>query len=51
MIIVESRDRLDLFKIGAVFRVKVEIYIDQVFELMDDIKEMTVAGEFEMPGG
>ena len=51
MIVIEGGNRLYLFKIGAVFRVKVEIYIDQVFELMDDIKEMTVAGEFEMPGG
>ena len=51
MIIVESRDSLDLLKIGSAVYFVIKIYIDNVLELMDDVEEMAVLGELQMPGG
>ena len=50
MIIVESRDRLDLLKIGSAVYFVIKIYIDYILELMDNVKEMAVLGELKMPG-
>ena len=50
VIIVESRDRLDLLKIGSAVYFVIKIYIDYILELMDNVKEMAVLGELQVSG-
>jgi hypothetical protein len=50
VIIVESRYSLDLLKIRSAVYFVIKIHIDNVLEFMDDIEEMAVLGELQMPG-
>ena len=50
MVVVESRHGLDLLKVRSAVYFVVEVNVNDVLELMDDIEEMSVLGELEMPG-
>ena len=50
MVIIQGGDGLDLLEIRIAIDFIIEVDIDDILQLMDDIKIMTVLGEFHMSG-
>ena len=49
MIVIERGNGLDLLKIGCAVHFMVEIDVNDILQLMDDIQEVAVLGELEVP--
>ena len=49
VIVVERGNGLDLLKIGCAVHFMVEIDVNDILQLMDDIQEVAVLGELEVP--
>lgn len=48
MVVIQCRDGLDFLEIGLTVRVCVMIYVDDIFQLVDDIEELPVLTEFDV---